>query len=550
MENSQIIIGGSAGEGSKKAGLIIAKVFNAYGYRVFIHEDYHSLIRGGHNFSQISISDKKKIEAKKDKIDYLLALNEDSIEIHLDKLKEGGVLIYDSDLKSTKIEERNDVKKIEISSNEIINENNGDTLMKNTVIISVFFKTIGIDRETVMNIVAKEFSGGIEKNIEIVVSVFDRTESVIKFTKTGEDPLPLVTGNQAVALGAIRAGLEVYIAYPMTPSTGVLSFLSSVEGVKTVQPENELSVVNMAIGSAYSGRRTMVGTSGGGFALMTESISLSAISETPLVVVLSQRMGPASGVPTYQSQGDLLFALHSGHGDMDRLVVAPGDADEAYYLSGVALNLAWKYQLPAIILLDKELSENTYGLERKEEVCREDEVVGVNDNNYKRYDGEDISPLLHPGGEAVVKATSYEHTKDGIVTERPEDVKNMQDKRLKKAMKLKEEIEGLNPVKVYKEGKVAVVFWGSTKGAIVEATKDMDVKLIQPIFMQPFPDKKMKEALSNTEKTICVEMNRDGQLAKVMKSHGINTDEKILKYDSRPFTIEELKEKLQEKINF
>ena len=549
MDNFQIIVGGEAGEGSKKAGLMIAKIFNSLGFRVFIHEDYHSLVRGGHNFSQISISTNEKVEAKKDKIDFLLALNKDCFLQHGEKLKEGSTVLYDSAIDNEVIPQENRAESIPVHVDKILKESEGTPLMKNTALVSSFSKMMGVEWDSVKTNLEKELGKEIEKNIEVAENAFNKTEKKLNLQENQNSPLPLMSGNKAVALGALKAGLEVCISYPMTPATGVFSFLTNVDGVRTSQPENEISVINMTLGSAYSGRRTILSTSGGGFALMTESLSFSAQSEIPILIVLSQRMGPATGVPTYEAQGDLLFALNAGHGDFERFVVAPGDADEAFYWGGKCLNIAWRYQMPSILLIDKELSENTYGLERQYEIEKEDIVEGVDSEEYKRYAGEDISPILFPGKKAVVKATGYEHTSDGVSTENPEEVKEMVEKRIRKIEKLKKELEILETVKVYGEGSVAVVFWGSTKGAVMEATKDMNVKVVQPLVLQPFPEDKMKEALVGVEIIFCVELNSSGQLSQVMKMNGINVDEKVLKYDARPFTVEELSEKLQEKIN-
>jgi 2-oxoglutarate/2-oxoacid ferredoxin oxidoreductase subunit alpha len=539
----QIIIGGAAGEGSKKAGLLIAKLFNSYGYRVFIHEDYESVIKGGHNFSQISVSREEK-NAINEKIDYLLALNEDTILRHKEKLHDTSVLIYDSNL----IGDIEREKKIPVPLSDVVNEGEGIALMKNTALVSAFSKIVGMDFEKVEKVLRKELPVETEKNIQIAKIAFDRVEEVEKTEEVESSPLPLISGNTAVALGAVAAGLENYFAYPMTPSTSILQYLCNLEGVRTFQPESEISTVNAALGSAYTGRRTMIGTSGGGFALMTEGVSMSSQSETPLVVAMSQRMGPATGVPTYEAQGDLLFVLNAGHGDMMRFVVAPGDVDEAYYLAGKAMNVSWKYQMPSIILLDKELSENTYNFKNEYQVKKEDFVRAEDSSDYNRYDGEDISPLLFPGGEGVVKATGYEHDKKGIATERAEEIKEMHDKRLRKYKKLEEELESMDVVKTYKEGSVAVVFWGSTKGTVLEATKDLGVKLIQILVVQPFLEEKIKKEFEGVEKVICVELNATSQMAKVLREHGIRVDVNINKYDGRPFTVEELRRELEKNL--
>ncbi len=549
MNNMQIIIGGAAGEGSKKAGLLIAKLLNSYGYKVFIHEDYQSVIKGGHNFSYISAT-KEEHNAIREKVDVVLALNEDTISRHINSIKEMGVLIYDGDLVKREIAEREDVQKIGAPLDAIVREAEGISLMKNTALVSFFAKTFGIEFDKLEAVLRKEIRVEEEKNIKVAsVAYYNNGKEIEKIEKIEREPLPLLSGNEAVALGAIAAGLECYFAYPMTPSTSILGLLSTIDGVKTFQPESEIAVINAAVGSAYAGRRTMVGTSGGGYALMTEGISLAAQSETPVVVAMSQRMGPATGVPTYQGQGDLLFTLNSGHGDMMRFVVAPGDSEEAYFWAGKTLNIAWKYQLPAIILLDKELSENRYELEIKEKIEREEELLSEKGQEYMRYEGEDISPLSFPGKDGVVvKGTGYEHTEKGIATEEKEEIIKMQDKRIRKQNKLKKEVEEMSGVKRYKEGDVAIVFWGSTKGVAIESTRDMNVRLVQPIIIQPFPIESFKKEIEGVKKIICVETNSTGQLTSVLKGEGIIVNDVILKYDGRPFTVEELKEEIQKRL--
>lgn len=544
MKDFQIIIGGEAGEGSKKAGMIIANFFNAYGFSVFIHEDYQSLIKGGHNFSSISVSE-RKVDGIREEVDFVLALNEDTIFKHKNKIKkEGGVLIYDKDC-TDKDFSAEGFRVIKVPLMDIVNRVEGIALMKNTALVSSFAKTIGLKWEVVEEVLEKELKVELEKNIEVARTAFQETETVKEVEAVGEKKGELISGNEAVALGAIDAGLDCFFAYPMTPATGILRFFVNYEKVKTFQPENEISVANMVLGASYTGKRTMTGTSGGGFALMTETVSLSAQSEVPLVIALSQRMGPASGVPTYQGQGDLLFALNAGHGDMIRFVVAPGDANDAYYLTGRALNTAWKYQLPSIIILDKEISENTYTFKKEKQVEKEEAVLAENNIGYNRYDGEDISPMAFPGGEAVVKVTGYEHDKKGVVTENAEAIKKMQEKRIRKYEKLKQEVEQMEAVRVTGSGSVAVVFWGSTKGVALEAVKDLDIRAVQVLIMEPFSKKQMEEALLGVEKIISVETNATGQLSKVLQCNGFKVDEEILKYDGRPFNVDELRESLK-----
>jgi len=548
MFDYSILIGGAAGQGSRKAGLLIAKLFNNFGYRVFIHEDYQSLIKGGHNFSQIRASD-EEVFSYREKIDFLLALDKNTIEKHQKNLAENGVIIYNSDEISLE-------KGIGIPARKISKEEGGSLIMENTALIASFAKIVGIDWEIVENILRKEFQEKSEINLKIAKHAYEEAQNLIKIEKVHKESLPLLTGNEAIALGAVKAGLEIYFAYPMTPTSPILHYFAEHQkefNLKVSQLENEIAVINIAIGAAYAGAITMVGTSGGGFALMAEGLSLAAQSETPIVIIEGQRMAPATGVPTYSAQSDLLFALNAGHGDFVRFVIAPGDADEAFYLSGKALNLAWKYQTPVILLLDKDLCESTFifhpEIESKVEI--EEPLLWDGKEDYKRYKITEngISPLAFPGKkDIVVKTTSYEHDEVGITIEEDENaIEKMQEKRLRKFKEMEKEVEKTEgAVKIYgnKESKEAIVAWGSTKGPAKEAVEKLGIKMIQPIFLEPFPEKEIKKSLEGVEKLIFVETNVLGQMEKLFNTYGITGQGRILKYNGRPFTAEEIIEKL------
>jgi len=549
MENKKdysIIIGGAAGQGSRKAGLIIAKIFNNLGYNVFISEDYQSLIKGGHNFSIIRVSEEKH-DSIKEKADFLLALDSNTIEKHEKLLNKKSLIIFNSD----KVK-RDDG--IGIASETITKELGGIPVMSNTALIAGFSKALGIEWNVLEDSLRKELGKGIEKNLEIAKRAYEEASNVFKIEKLKEESSPLLTGNEAIALGAVKAGLDIYYAYPMTPATSILHYLAEHAedfNIVVTQLENEIAVINSAIGSSYAGKRSMVATSGGGFALMTEGISLAAQSETSVLIVNSQRSGPATGVPTYGSQADLLFTLNSGHGDLVRFVVAPSDANESCYWSGKLMNLAWKYQTPAILLVDKELSESTFEFDKNtlDKIEKEKAVLWNGKGEYSRYSDQKngISPLAFPGDKAIVKATSYEHDQDGISVEDPETIILMQEKRLRKFKEMEKEVDIPEAVKVYgnKSSKKAVVAWGSTKGPVLEAVNKLGLKLIQPLFIQPFPQKQFDKAMKGVNKLISVECNATGQMEEVLKCHGIKVDKRILKYDMRPFTVEELEKKLK-----
>ena len=542
-----VLIGGEAGEGSRVAGLLIAKLLNNLGYRIFIYEDYQSLIRGGHNFSKIRASDKTILSQRKG-IDFLLALNKNTLLKHRNDLDKRGIVIYNSDKMSE--------KGIGVPIERITQEEGGIPIMKNVALLGGFAKVIGVDWETAKEVFEKELTKKTELNLKIAKRAYEETKNSLKIEKLNQEPLSLLTGNEAIALGAVKAGLSLYFAYPMTPASSILHYLASHQeefGIAVSHPENEIAVINMALGAAYTGARTMVGTSGGGFALMTEALSMAAQSETPILIVESQRTAPSTGVPTYTGQGDLFFVMGAGHGDFLRFVIAPGDAEESFYWSGKALNLAWKYQTPAILLVDKEVSESTFSVNKDIEKRVKIEKISLTKNfknGYKRYKDtkEGISPLALPGQKNIIsKATSYEHDEFGISTEEEREIGKMQEKRLRKFKKMTEEVEKLEAVKVYgkKDSKKAIVVWGSTKGPALEVAEKLGIKMIQPLFFQPFPEKQMKKAIKGLKKLISIETNSLGQMEKVLRCYGIKPDNRILKYTGRPFLPEEIEEKLK-----
>lgn len=543
-----ILVGGEAGQGSRKAGLVITKILNEYGYRTFIYNDYQSLIRGGHSFSKIRAGD-KKVLSHRNQIDFLLALNQDTIKKHKKNLVEDGLIIYDSGQFSL---DQDNAKGIDLQN--IIEKLDASPMMRNIALIAAFAKITNIDWEIVKRITKQEFKKSEKKNLMVAKKAFNQSEKTKNIEKLNQKTLPVLTGNEAASLGAVKAGLDLYLAYPMTPATGILHYLAEHKekfNIAVAQLENEVGIMNSAVGAAYAGARTMVGTSGGGFALMTEALSLAVQNETPVLMVLSQRMSPGSGVPTYNGQGDLSFALSAGHGDCVRFVAAPGDAEEAYYWAGELLNLSWQYQTPSILLIDKEISESTFNFDPEdlETVQKEEAVLWEKEEDYKRYkDTENgISPIAFPGTkEATVKSNSYEHNEFGITVEDKEKVEKMQEKRLRKFESMQEKISQLEAVKTYgpKDAKKAIIAWGSTKSPALEAAKKEGIKMIQPLVLQPFPEKQMKEALQGVEKIALAETNGTAQLEKLLNRFDIKVDKKILKYDARPFVPSEIQQEL------
>jgi 2-oxoglutarate ferredoxin oxidoreductase subunit alpha len=547
MKEISILVGGKAGDGIRQAGHVIARLLNRMGYRIFFYDDYPSLIRGGHNFSIIRASE-KRIIAHKETVDVIVALNQDAVDNHKHRLNAGGIILYDS--------KKAVAEGIGLDFMDMVKKFDGKPIMRNTAAIGALAGVINIEWSVMEKVIMDAVEKDVDLNLKIARHAYDRIENPSKSVlKLDQKALPLVSGNEAIALGAVKAGLNMYIAYPMTPASAILHYLAAHEnelGVITVHPESEIGVALMALGAAYAGARAMVGTSGGGFALMTEALSLAGQGELPMVIVEAQRPGPSTGVPTYTMQGDLSFVVHAGHGEILRVVLAPGDAEEAFYTAGLAMNLAWKFQIPAFVLSDKHLSESIFSFEADlDKVKPEKPLLWNNQGEYKRYQDTQngISPLAFPGNpSAIVKATSYEHDESGITTEEPEAIVKMQRKRLRKRKALEDELEKYETVNVYgnPDSKTVLLCWGSTKGACIEVAEALDLKVVQPLILEPLPVEALKKALSGADKIIDVEVNATGQLAKLISGHGICIDDMILRFDARPFTVDVLLDNVKE----
>jgi len=541
MAEFSVLIGGKAGDGINQAGLLLAHLVSHLGYRVYMYLDYPSLIRGGHNFAIIRASD-KKIAAHRDALDFVLALDQNTVNVHKGKLKDPSHIIYDSD--SAKSEGIGHALK------KIIKEENAAEIMRNSAIIGSFARSMGIQWETLNTVFRKFIPKQVDLNLKLARRAYDESREIMKVEPLPQKFLPVVGGNEAAGFGLIKAGLNNYVAYPMTPTSSLLHFLAAMQSefdMKVIHPENEIAVILMALGFAYVGQKAAVGTSGGGFCLMTEALSLAGMAELPVVIVLGQRPGPSTGLPTYSSQTELHFALNAGQGEFPRFLVAPGDAEEYYYWSQVALNMAWKYQMPSIILTDKLSGEGAYSfdIDSVPEVKEEQPVMWGRAGEYKRYalTQNGVSPLAFaPDKDAIIKVNSYEHDEAGITTEDALMSKAMCDKRLGKECHLAQELEGYETVRVYgrRDAETAILCWGSNKGVCTEFAESQGLRVIQPVVLSPFPVNRFRQALQGVKKLVAVESNATGQLIRLLKIYGFQVDDKILKYDGRPFTLEDM----------
>ena len=546
MNDFSILIGGKAGFGIDRSGGIIGGLLNRLGYRVYIYRDYPSIIRGGHTFSIIRASD-KRIASHQDKMDFVIALNQETLDLHKSRLKKNCFFIFDAEQVKVKPEV---TCGLGLALGKFLKEENAPEIMRNTCVIGALTKAMGIKFAILEQILKKEFAKDADLNVKIARRGFNEAKELIKIESLKQESLLLVSGNQALALGLIQGGLDAYIAYPMTPSSPILHFLAEIAddfSLDVMHPESEISVILMALGYSYTGKRAAVGTSGGGFCLMTEGLSLSGMAELPIVIVLGQRPGPSTGLPTYSAQTELHFALNAGQGEFLRLIVAPGDPEEAYYWSALSMNMSWKYQMPSIILSDKNLGEGIFNFDINAigEIKEEAPLLWDRKSSYKRYllTESGVSPLAFVGEkEAIIKINSYEHDEFGITTESPQETKLMQEKRLRKEKLLAKDLEGLATVKVYADtnSDTCLLCWGSNKGVCVEVGGKLGLKVVQPIVLNPFPVQQLGNALAGVKKIILVENNATGQLMKLIRNYGFKVNETIFKYDGRPFSVDEL----------
>jgi 2-oxoglutarate ferredoxin oxidoreductase subunit alpha len=528
-----IFIGGQAGEGIKRGSMLIGKVFNRYGYHVFIMNDYGSLIRGGTDYTEIRVSS-KEIHTSYNRFDYMFAFHMDVFEKYKGMAKENCFTLTSNDF----------------PYDDIIKEAQAEPFMKPSIVLGVLSYILHIPENFVEDVIEDDLKKNAPQNIELFRVGYKLAEEKgfksIHLLRGDKTPKPLLYGNDAIGLGAVRAGLKVYAAYPITPSTTLLEFLAKNAdrlGIVALQLEDEIAAINLAIGSAYAGVPSMVGTSGAGLDLMGEAISLAGATETPIVILDVMRVGPSTGAPTYTEQSDLNLALNIGHGEFPRIVLAPGDVEEAFEVSAKALQFAWWYQTPVIILSDKHISEsarttdlpfsNNYPMMVK---TYDKELDGT----YHRYkitpDG--ISPYAPPSTpDVVVHVNSTEHTEEGYSSSLPETLTKMKEKRLRKMKTIEDDFKLMRFINVFGEGSVAVVSFGSPKGAILEAIENLGIKFVQVVSLEPFPTDAVLEELKGVNKIISVEQNSFGQFADLFeRKTGLKIDKRILKYDGRPFS--------------
>lgn len=567
MENGKVFaikIGGQAGQGIKSAGLMLAKVASRAGYNIFTYTEFPSLIRGGHNVTQILVSS-DEVSTPLRRTDLLIALNQDTLNKHASEITKDGGVIFDGDKKMDTSSFSSGVNLFAVPLSKLAIEAGNQELLINTVAAGSATAILGGSLDILSTLLKEEFSGKgaevVEINLKAAKSGYDFALKQYKdklleilTKKDNAQEKMIVSGSEAVGLGAIAGGMQFSAIYPMSPISNILQVLAEHQeefGYIYKQPEDEISAINMTIGAAYAGARALTSTSGGGFSLMSEGYGLAGMTETPIVIIEGMRPGPATGLPTWSGQGDLQFVLHAHQGDFPRIVLAAGDIKDAFYMTMKALNLAEKYQTPVVVLVDKNICDGDqsypvfdisgYKVERGR-------VIRERKEDFSRFELSDdgVSVRSIPGFGNFFITNSDEHDEKGFSSEEIDVTVRQQEKRMRKLETCTK--EDMEAPQLYgpESADATIVSWGSNKGSILWALKDFpNVNFLQITWMNPFPTEDVKKVLTKAKYLIDLESNYTGQLAQVIaEKTGILIADKFLKYDGRPFFPEEIADKL------
>ncbi len=562
-------VGGRAGEGIDVTGTILGKVCLRHGMNVFSYREYPSLIRGGHNTHQVHASF-APVTCQQEHIDLLIALNEESISRHVSEIDETSVVFCEPEHGNY------DIKKYESTGatfydfpmTNISREETGHFMAENMVALGASVHVLGLDLEILKSVIADQFKEKgeivVTKNHKAMQRGYDYAKEHFKVLKPTaekkENKNVFLTGNQAIAYGALSAGVQFFSGYPMTPTSDVMHTLAAQQKyfplvVKHV--EDEVAAINEAVGASYMGVRSMTASATGGYALMVEGTSLAGVMETPLVIVVGQRPGPATGLPTWTCQSDLQFILRAGHGEIPRVVFTPGTAREHFDYTRQAFYLAEKYQIVVFVLSDKFAVESLMSMPRPDEVYENERYSFApqnlpEDNSYRRFEvtEEGYSPRSIPGQPHGLSITnSYEHDEFGYATEDAAMTKTMNEKRERKMKGVAREIpqpELIGPEKA----DITYISWGSTRLVMEEVIRQLSSRdskkkftanLIHIPCAWPFPKETFFKLAANAENLVMVEANQTGQMEDLIKQEtGLRCHHHIHRYDGRPFYASEV----------
>lgn len=548
-----LLIGGAAGQGVDTTTAILEQFLKQSGCGVFVMRDLMSRIRGGHNFSRIRFGESAP-KTHSERLDGIIALNEETVAIHQGNLRPDGFILCDSAI------ETDDPRAVRMDMTAIA-QKLGNARVAGSVAVGAALKLFGIPvGETAAQRIYQRALKPELVDINVKAIQAGYNEAPNKFEQIGGDFAGhmMVSGNRALALGALAAGLQFYSAYPMSPSTSIMEYLAlkSVEaGIVVEQAEDEIAAINMAIGASYAGARAMTGTSGGGFSLMVEALGLSGMAEIPLVVANVQRPGPVTGFPTRTEQADLKFVISASQGEFPRMVIALRHHADAFYQTIRAFNMAEKYQIPVILLSDQYLADSTATIPVPDlsgiEIYEPENAPISGEYARYRYTQSGISPRLFPGTQdGFVSADTDEHDEYGRIVEDGETRNRMMEKRMGKLELLKQELQEPEVLGDDKP-EVLLVGWGSMYGALEEAVSLLNAKgekrYAALVFgdIWPLPQERLKKATVSAKAIINVEQNYTGQLASLIREvTGVKMDASVLRYDGRQLSGEEIADRV------
>ncbi|WP_457825046.1 2-oxoacid:acceptor oxidoreductase subunit alpha [Staphylococcus aureus] len=566
-------VGGQQGEGIESTGEIFATAMNRKGYYLYGYRHFSSRIKGGHTNNKIRVST-TPVHAISDDLDILIAFDQETIDVNHHEMREDSIILADAKAKPVKPEGCH-AQLIELPFTATAKEL-GTALMKNMVAIGATSALMNLNTNTFEELITNMFSKKGDKVVEVNIQALNEGYQLMQsrlpeiygdFELESTDALPhlYMIGNDAIGLGAIAAGSQFMAAYPITPASEVMEYMianiSKVNGA-VIQTEDEIAAVTMAIGANYVGVRAFTASAGPGLSLMMEAIGLSGMTETPLVIINTQRGGPSTGLPTKQEQSDLMQMIYGTHGDIPKIVVAPTDAEDAFYLTMEAFNLAEQYQCPVIVLSDLQLSLGKQTVEKLDynrieikrgEIIQSDIEREEDDKGYfKRYalTSDGVSPRPIPGVKGGIHhITGVEHNEEGKPSESASNRQQQMEKRMRKIEQLLIE----SPVEAnlqHEDADILYIGFISTKGAIQEGSNRLNqqgikVNTIQIRQLHPFPTSVIQDAVNKAKKVVVVEHNYQGQLASIIKMN-VNIHDKIenyTKYDGTPFLPHEIEEK-------
>lgn len=565
-------VGGQQGEGIESTGEIFARTLNLLGYHLYGYRHFSSRIKGGHTNNNLRIST-TPVQAIADHVDILVAFDQESIDFCLHELRPGAVIIAESAI-APHLPPGKDITLYPLPLTALAEEV-GSAQMKNMVAIGASLALLGIPGENARKVLREIFAAKGEEIISSNLAALQRGENALHATFPGERPdlclAPgdgqkrlFMIGNHTVALGALAGGCRFISAYPITPASDIMEYLTKklpLYGGAMVQTEDEIAAATMAIGANYAGVRAVTSSSGPGLALMMEAIGLAGITETPLVVIDVQRAGPSTGMPTKEEQSDLLAMIYGSPGEFPKIVIAPDSAEAAFYDTIEALNLAEEFQCPVIVLTDLQIGmaqQTIPHLDYERIIVRRGKLErssGAEGSPYKRYalTADGISPRLLPGEKGGVShTTGLEHTESGLPAEAVAIRLAQMEKRSRKLDTL-HFADPLRNIAPHAAPDLLLIGWNATGGAIAEARNRLEaegisVNTVQVRLLHPFPATELAPLLAAAKRVCVIEQNATGQLAQLLRLH-LGNAEKIVslrKYDGNPFKPGEIHSRIRE----